>query len=165
MMEQLRKQRNSLHFLDNGNLVFPAKLLNSSSNSSSSRPASIASPDWKLSDSFVRGSPRPSDGQRIWATQRPLSMSGLLFPPEEIDRIARYKLYRVTLVVAHLGWVDLDLVGSSNRWAATAATYILPNSTKPRCATNRSPCRDISTYLRHLSYLHPHHISNSSWRG
>ena len=50
-----------------------------------------------------------------------------------------------------------------NFW--TPCTYILPNSTKPRCATNRSPCRDISTYLRHLSYLHPHHISNSSWRG
>ena len=66
------------------------------------RPASIASPDWKLSDSFVRGSPRPSDGQRIWATQRPLSMSGLLFPPEEIDRIARYKLYYSCSVVAHL---------------------------------------------------------------
>ena len=59
-------------------------------------PASIASPDWKLSDSFVRGSPRPSEGPRIRARQRPLSMSGLLFPPEEIDRIARYKLYRYT---------------------------------------------------------------------
>ena len=87
MMERLRKQRNSLHFLDNGNLVFLAKLFNPSSNSSSSRPASIASsPDWKLSDSFVRGSPRPSEGPRIRARQRPLSMSGLLFPPEVIDR-------------------------------------------------------------------------------
>ena len=32
-------------------------------------------------------------------------------------------LYRVTKVVADLGWVDLDLVSSPGRWAATVATY------------------------------------------
>ena len=52
MMERLKK-RNSLHFLDNGNLVFLTKLFSSSS-SSSNRPASIASPDWKLSDRDTR---------------------------------------------------------------------------------------------------------------
>ena len=31
--------------------------------------------------------------------------------------------YRVTKVVAHLGWVDLDLGSSPGKWAATVATY------------------------------------------
>ena len=51
--------------------------------------------------------------------------------------------YRVTKVVADLGWVDLDLISSPGMWAATVATYC-PNqmvqhpkskSTQPRSAT------------------------------
>ena len=50
--------------------------------------------------------------------------------------------YRVTKVVAD-GWVDLDLVGSPGRWAATVATYCpsqmvqhpKSKSTQPRSAT------------------------------
>ena len=31
-------------------------------------------------------------------------------------------MYRVTMVVVHLGWVDSDLGSSLGWWAATAAT-------------------------------------------
>ena len=52
-------------------------------------------------------------------------------------------IYRVTKVVADLGWVDLDLVSSPGRWAATVATYCpsqmvqhpKSKSTQPRSAT------------------------------
>ena len=32
-------------------------------------------------------------------------------------------MYRVTLVVEYLGWVDLDLGSSRGWWAATVSTY------------------------------------------
>ena len=52
-------------------------------------------------------------------------------------------MYRVTKVVADLGWVDLDLLSSHSRWAATVATYCpsqmvqypKSKSTQPRSAT------------------------------
>ena len=52
-------------------------------------------------------------------------------------------IYRVTMVVAYLGWVDLHLGSSPGWWAATVATYcpsrmVEPpksKSTQPRYAT------------------------------
>ena len=54
-------------------------------------------------------------------------------------------MYRVTLVVAYIGWDDLHLGSSPGWWAATVATYcpsrmVEPpksKSTQPRYATTR----------------------------
>ena len=54
-------------------------------------------------------------------------------------------MYRVTLVVEYLGWVDLDLGSPPGWWATTVATYcpsrMVENpksmSTKPRYSTTR----------------------------
>ena len=57
--------------------------------------------------------------------------------------IGRRNIYRVTMVVAHLGWIDSDL-GSSPRPVGCYCSYLLPKrrvehpkskSTQPRCAT------------------------------
>ena len=46
-------------------------------------------------------------------------------------------MYRVTLVVKYLGWVDLDVGSSFGWWAATVATYCqagwwnIPNLKQP----------------------------------
>ena len=58
--------------------------------------------------------------------------------------LAQYPtVYRVTLVVEYLGWVDLDLGSSPGWWAATVVTYCpsrmvehsKSKSTQPRCQT------------------------------
>ena len=54
-------------------------------------------------------------------------------------------VYRVTLVVAYIGWDDLHLGSSPGWWATTVATYCpsrmveppKPKSTQPRYATTR----------------------------
>ena len=54
-------------------------------------------------------------------------------------------IYRVTLVVVHLGWVDIDLGSSPGWWAVTVATdclsrmmeHLRSKSTQPRCTTTR----------------------------
>ena len=62
---------------------------------------------------------------------------------KSVNRESNMDLCRVTKVVADLGWVDLYLVSSLDRWAATVATYCpsqmvqhpKSNSTQPRSAT------------------------------
>ena len=59
--------------------------------------------------------------------------------------------YRVTMVVAHLGWVDPDLEGSPGWWAVTAAMccptggWNIPNLRKPNPGVRPpwSPCMRI----------------------
>ena len=70
-------------------------------------------------------------------------------------------MYRVTLVVAYLGWVDLDLGSSPGWWAATVATYcpsrmVEPpksKSTQPRYATTRVTLYWVTHLVANLGWV------------
>ena len=64
-------------------------------------------------------------------------------------------VYRVTMVVVHLGWVDSDLGSSPGRWAVTAAIccptggWNILNLSQPNPGARPpwSPCRGCSLYI------------------
>ena len=67
-------------------------------------------------------------------------------------------MYRVTLVVKYLGWVDLNLGSSLSWWATTAAIYCpswmvelsISKSTQPKYFTTRDTL--YSSLLLHSTY-------------
>ena len=63
-------------------------------------------------------------------------------------------MYRVTKVVADLGWVDLHLESSPGRWAATVATYCpsqMVQHPKYKSTQLRSVTTFVTLYLWHSS--------------
>ena len=72
-------------------------------------------------------------------------LSAFMYATEAAQPFKKHNNYRVTKVVAHLGFVDSDLGSSPGWWAVTAATccptgdrrseHPKSKSAQPRCAT------------------------------